>query len=87
MPTVHKIAISRKTKYFGTFSLFFLDSLDPWHYPSKYSKDSKSINFNKLPTPSKTLGDHPRKRPWGKDGPFLSFATKCRVRAIYDPNI
>ena len=26
------------TKPFGTFCLFFLDSIDLWHYPSKYSK-------------------------------------------------
>ena len=55
MPAVHKTAISRKTKSFGTFWLFFLDSMDLWHYPSNYSKDSKSTNFNMYPTPSKTL--------------------------------
>ena len=86
MPSVHKIAISRKTQSFGTFCLFFLDSMDDWHYQSNYSKDSKSTNFNMQPTPSKTLGDHPRKRRWGKHGPFLLFATKCRGRAAYDLN-
>ena len=45
MPAVHKIAISRKTKSFGTFCLFFLDSMDLWHYPSNYSKHSKSTNL------------------------------------------
>ena len=40
VPAVHKIAISRKTKSFGTFCLFFLDSRDLWHYQSNYSKDS-----------------------------------------------
>ena len=39
------------------------------------------------PTPNKTLGDHPRKRRWGEDGPFLSFATKCRNRATYHLNV
>ena len=37
----HKIlvpAISRKTKSFGTFSLFILDSMDLWHYQLNYSK-------------------------------------------------
>ena len=87
MPAVHKTAISRKTKSFGTFCLFFLDSMDVWHYQSNYSKDSKSTNFNMCPTPSKTFGDHPRKRRWGKDSPFLSFAIKCRGRAIYDLNV
>ena len=38
MSTVHKIAISRKSKSFGTFCLFFLDSMDLWHYQSNYSK-------------------------------------------------
>ena len=38
MPAVHKIAISRKTKSFGTFWVFFLDSMDLWHYQSNYSK-------------------------------------------------
>ena len=47
----------------------------------------KSTNLNMQPTPSKTLGDHPKKRHWGKDGPFLSFATKCRGRATYDLNV
>ena len=37
MPAVYKIAISRKTKFFGSFYLFFLDSMDLWHYPSNYS--------------------------------------------------
>ena len=68
MPTVHKIAISRKSKSFGTFCLFFLDSMDLWHYQSNHSKDSKSTNFNMQPIPSKALGDHLRKRRWGKDG-------------------
>ena len=86
MPAVHKIAISRKTKSFGTFRLFLLDSMNLWHYQSNYLKDSKSTNFNMWPTPSKTLGDHPRKRRWGNDGPFLSFSTKCRGRATYNPN-
>ena len=39
------------------------------------------------PSPSKALGDHPRKRPWDKNGPFLSFATKCKCRATYDLNV
>ena len=43
-----------------------------------------SINFNMQPIPSKTLGDHPRKRQCGKDGSFLLFATKCKSRATYD---
>ena len=38
VPALHKIAIFRKTKYFGTFCLFFLDSMDVWHYSSNYSK-------------------------------------------------
>ena len=38
-------------------------------------------------TTSKTLGDHPRKRRWGKDDPFLSFATKCKCRPTYDLNV
>ena len=62
MPTVHEIAISRKTKSFGTFCLFFLGSMDLWYYQSNYSKDSKSTNFNMQPTPSKTLGEYPRKK-------------------------
>ena len=47
----------------------------------------KSTNFNMLHAPSKTLGDHPRQRRWGKDGPLLSFATKCKGRATYDLNV
>ena len=39
------------------------------------------------PTPSKILGDYSRKKRWGKDGPFLSFATKCKCRATYDLNV
>ena len=35
---VHKHAISRKTKSFSTFCLFFLNSMDVWHYQSNYSK-------------------------------------------------
>ena len=46
VPAVHKIAMLRKTKSFGTFCLFFLDSMDLWVYQSNYSKDSKSTNFN-----------------------------------------
>ena len=84
VPAVHKIAISRKTKSFGTFWVFFLDSMDFRHNQSKYSKDSKSTNFNMQSTPSKTLGDHPRKR---RDCPFLSFATKCKCRVTYDLNV
>ena len=38
MPAVHKTAISRKTKFFGTFCPFFRDSMNVWHYPSNYSK-------------------------------------------------
>ena len=38
VPAFHKIPISRKTKSFGTFWLFFLDSMDLWHYQSKDSK-------------------------------------------------
>ena len=87
MPAVHKISISGKTKFFDTFCLFFLDSMDVWHYQSNYLKDSKSTNFNMWHTPSKTLGDHPRKRRWAKDGPFLSFATECRGRATYYLNV
>ena len=87
MPAIHKIAISGKTKFFGTFCQFFLDGMDVWHYQSNYSKDSKSTNFNMLSTPSRTLGDDPRKRRWGKDGPFLSFATKRRGRATYNLNV
>ena len=87
VPALHKIAISRKTKSFGTFCLFFFDSMVVWHYQSKYLKDSKSTNFNMQPTPSKTLGNHPRIRRWGKNDPFLSFATTCRGRATYDLNV
>ena len=49
----------------------------------------KSTNFYMWPTASKTLGDHPRKKGVGKDGPFLSFATrcKCRVTYAYDLNV
>ena len=32
MPAVYKLAIFRKTKSFGTFWLFSLDSMDVWHY-------------------------------------------------------
>ena len=87
MPAVYKIAISRKTKSFDTFWLFFLDSTDLWHYQLNYSKDSKSTNFNMYPTASKTLGDHPRKKRGGKDGPFLLIATTCSGRATYDLNV
>ena len=87
MPAVHKIAICRKAESFGAFCLFFLDSMDLWHYQSNHSKDSKSTSFNMKPTPSKTLGDHSRKRRWSKDGPFLSFATKCKCRATCDLNV
>ena len=87
MLALHKIAVSRKTKPFDTFCLFFLDSMDLSHYQSNYSKDSKSTNFHMQPTPSKTLGDHSIKRRRGKDGSFLSFTTKCKCRATYDLNV
>ena len=94
MPTVHKIAISTKTRSFGTFSLFFFDRMDlwldgstSWIYQSNYSKDSKFTNLNIQPTQSKTLGDYLIKRQWGKDGSFFSFATKCKCRATYDLNV
>ena len=45
MPAVHKIAISTKTKSDGTFSPFFLDSMDLWHYQSNYSKDQSLQNL------------------------------------------
>ena len=67
MSAVYKIAISRKTKSFGTFWVFFLDRMDLWRYQSKYSKDSTSTNFNMKPTPSKTLGDQGRIKA-GADG-------------------
>ena len=57
------------------------------HYQSHYSKDSKSTNFSMQPTANKTLDDYPKKRGWGKDGPFLSFATKCKCRDTYDLNV
>ena len=37
MPAFHKIAISTKVESFGTFCLFFLDSMDLWHYLSSYA--------------------------------------------------
>ena len=46
MPKLHNIAISRKTKSFGTFCLFFLDSMDLCHHQSSYSKESKTTNLN-----------------------------------------
>ena len=58
--------------------------MDLWHYQSNYSKDTKSTIFNVYSTPSKTLDDYARKRQWSKDGPFLSFATKCKCRATCD---
>ena len=87
MAAVYKIAISRKSKFFGTFCLFFLDSMNLSHYQSNSSEDSKSANLNMQPTPSKTLRNHPRQRRSAKDGPFLSFATKCRGQATYDLNV
>ena len=47
VPAVHKTAVFRKTKSFGAFCLFFLDSIDVWQFQSNYSKDSKSTVFNK----------------------------------------
>ena len=41
MPAVHKIATSRKTKSFGTFCLFFLDSMNLWHYQSNIQKTQR----------------------------------------------
>ena len=38
MPAFYKIAFSKKTKSFGTFCLFFLDSMDVWYYLSSYLK-------------------------------------------------
>ena len=38
-------------------------------------------------TPSKTLGDGPRKIGGSKDGPVLFFATKCMCQATYDLNV
>ena len=38
VPAFHNIAISEKTKSFGTFCLFFLNDMDLWHYPLNYSK-------------------------------------------------
>ena len=54
---------------------------------NKTHRKTKSTNFDMQPTPSKTLGDHPRTRRVGKDGSFFSFATKCRGRATYDLNV
>ena len=50
-------------------------------------KNEVSTNFYTWPTPSKALGDQPRKRRWGKDGPYSSFATKCWCRTTYDLNV
>ena len=48
MPALHKLAISRKTKSFGRFCLFFLDSMGLWYYQSNYSKDSSKNSLQIL---------------------------------------
>ena len=79
MSAFPKIAISGKTKSFGTFCQFFLGRMDLWHYPPKYSFKNKVFeNLNIYPTPSKTLGDHPRKKRRNKDGSIL-FGNKIFV--------
>ena len=48
VPALHKIAISRKTKFFGTFSIFFLVSMDLWHHLPNYSIRFDAIRFIKI---------------------------------------
>ena len=67
VPAFHQIAISTKPKYFLTFCLYFLDSMDHRQYPSNFSKNSSKNqvfkNFNMLLTPRKAFGfDTPRKK-------------------------
>ena len=49
VPAFQKIAISAKTNYYGTFCLFFLDSMNHGRYLSKYStrliEKMKSLNI------------------------------------------
>ena len=49
MPALHKTAISRKTKSFGTFWAFLLDSMDLWHLFIKLFKTiDQKIKFTNL---------------------------------------
>ena len=87
---VHKTAISRKLSPL----VHFVYSLSiAWIFGiinqinQKTHRKMKSTNFSVQPTPSKTHGDYPRKRRWGKDGPILSFPTKCRGQATYDLDV
>ena len=45
VPTPHKIAISRQTKFFGTFWLFFLDRMDLLHYQSQNIQKTQSLQI------------------------------------------
>ena len=40
LATFHEIPIPRKTNFFSTSWLFYLDSMDLWHYPQNIQKDS-----------------------------------------------
>ena len=87
MPAVHKIAISRKTKCFGTFCLFFLDSMGLCIINRNIQKTrSLQISICSL-LQAKHLVITQGKDDGNKDGPFLSFATKCKCQATYDLNV
>ena len=52
------------------------DSLKNEVYKFQYTAYSKQNTWGSL-----------KKRRWGKDSPFLWFATKCKCQATYDLNV
>ena len=62
--------------------------MDFWHYPSKHSKRfGKKSCLQILICKAKDLAITQGKKEGGENGPFLSFATKCKCRAAYDLNV
>ena len=87
VPAFYKIAISRKTKFFGTFSLFFSIA---WIFGIINQIIQKTQSLKILICSllqEKYLVITQEKDDGGKDGPFLSFATKCRGQATYDLDV
>ena len=76
VPALYKTAISRKTKSFGTFWLFFLDSMDLWHYLSNYSKRF----IDKLCSLLQAKHLVVTQERGGKDGPFLCLQQNVGVK-------
>ena len=61
VPAFHKIAISKTTNYFGTFYVFFLVSVNLWHYSPNYSFTSLTRT---LLSRISVNSDHDREKKW-----------------------